>query len=253
MNRHTTRTQPRASWTLVLATTLLIAACGGDEDDDGTGGGPGGADAPRILAGVQSFAAGHVPPQFGTDGNNTTASVRVVDAAGTDIPDALVTVNGTALQFAAVPGVYHGRLFVAPASDVHVQVHVDGQSYAISGQHLDGYPELVTPASDAAWSRTEINTVSWQHSLTVPTTGQVLSVLGIPTFLPADPQPFQLVFNVPPSLNSFAIPANELPEGEYLLVVGVSRTVPVPAVPTGSVLSLTAATYRNVIVTAAGE
>lgn len=234
-----------------LGTSLLLAACGGDDESTPPGGNPGAANPPQILAGVHSFPAGQVPPGFGSAANNSTASVQVKGADGVAIADAIVNVNGTALQFRADPGIYHGQLNVPPGTDVHVQVHVNGASHSLSGRQLDGYPVLLTPASDAVWSADQVNTVTWQHPFADPATSQTLSVIGRPPV----PQllPFQLVYSMPSSVDSFAIPADELPEGEHLVMLTVSRAVVPAGAPAGSALSLGAGDWRSVTVAPAGN
>lgn len=184
----------------------------------------------------------------------TNAFVTVEDLASsgeTPIPLAVVTINGTPLQYNSSRGRYEGRVTVNPGAPVSLAVQVGSQSYSASATQFSTYPMLTAPQPGQTVSSSQTLSVAWQSSTPPPTVGYEVSVLdasqpdGDPLFSSSTGG-----LPLPSTTTSYDVPALTIPAGQRLVLVGALESVPVTGAATGS--SLTLGGYDVVPVTVSG-
>jgi hypothetical protein len=207
---------------LFLSLTLILNSCGG-------GGGASSPGAPPyIIAELDSFPTGSVPPGLMPDGSNSMAAVYVIDDySGAPIPNAAVTMNGVTLTYDATYQNYGGHLTVAPGESFALRVAVGGSTYTASGTQFTSYPTIAAPAFGASWPTGYDSSIVWSEG--TPTAmayyTRAHSLLGIldaadpngPLVWPSDGFLDELYFPT----TSCLIPANSLTVGNRHVIVGI--------------------------------
>jgi len=231
----------------VLATLLAIllvlglTGCGG-----GGGSATASASAPFISATLISFPAGSVPTGF-----NINSMVQVQDnSTGSPITNASVVMNGVALVYNSADKGYEGEVVVAAGAEVTLSVTVGGVTYRASAAQSPSYPTISAPAAGANWAANQINTVAWSGGDLVAN-----SVIGLGVLDAANPEG-QLVWPgdnsimiMPANTNSYYIPANSLPTGTSLVLVGTAKMVEIPGAASRSGLVISGFNCARITVT----
>ena len=212
---------------LFLSLTLIVNSCGG-------GGGSSPGNPPYIIAELNSFPTGSVPPGLMPDGSNSMAAVYVIDDySGAPIPNASVSMNGVTLTYDATYQNYGGYLTVAPGESFALSVTVGGNTCTASGTQFTSYPTIAAPAFGASWPTGYDSSIVWSEG--TPTTmtyyTRARSLLGIldaadpngPLVWPSDGFLVELYSPTTSSL----IPANSLTVGNRHVIVGIGAFTPI--------------------------
>jgi hypothetical protein len=138
MNERTTLWSRTLGVAFASALALMLLGCGGGSSTP----------APFIGATVVGFT-----PRAAGAGLGAGAAVLVADAGtGAPLSGAVVTVNGSTLNYDEGAGDYEGLAPIAAGSQVAVSVALNGKIYRATGQ-LDSYPAVTAPAPGETWSR----------------------------------------------------------------------------------------------------
>jgi uncharacterized protein YjdB len=225
---------------LFLSLTLILNSCGGG------GGGSSPANAPYIVAELDSFPTGSVPPGLMPSGFNSMAAVYVIDDnSGEPIPNATVTINGVTLTYEVTYQDYEGNLTVAPGESVALSVAVGGNTYTASGTQFTSYPTISAPVFGALWQTGYDSSIVWSEG--TPTVmayyTRAHSWLGIldaadpngPLVWPSD----GFLVELYSPTTSYLIPANSLTVGNRHVIVGSGAFTPITNAADDSRLYLT--------------
>ncbi len=184
---------------------------------------------PIIIAELDCFPTGSVPPGMAPSGTNSIATIAVWDdISGATISGATVLMNGAALTYNSATQMYEGSLNISPGAAVTLDVTVNGRIYSASGTHFTTYPSISSPSPDATWYMGAQNTIAWTGG--GPTASK--SVIGYYLGVLDLTNPGNLVWPsnnllqmASLSLTSYVIPANSLTAGSRGVMVGLYQEV----------------------------
>jgi len=137
----------------------------------------------------------------------------------TQITNATVTVNGTALAYDAEDHSNTGNVAIAAGATVNLSVTIGSANYTATGTQYTTFPTVTAPTSGATWQAANANTITWTAG--APITGATY-VLGL---MNSDGQMVypstQGPVDVSISSSAYIIPASSLTAGSYVVVVGI--------------------------------
>jgi len=139
------------------------------------------------------------------------------------VPNATVTVNGTALSYSSNQGAYLGTFPIAKGASVTLQVTIGTKVYSASGTQFTTAPTVTAPDAGAIWQASSANNITWTGG--APTAGANYFVqmstfdhAGFHQVFPPTPQSR----GVPITSTSATVPAGTLPAGrDFNLLVGI--------------------------------
>jgi hypothetical protein len=137
---------------VLLACAGLFACGGGGGGGSGGGGTPPPPAQPTIIATVIAFPSGAIPAGFIVGNGNAAALVKVTDQSGAPLNSAVVTVNGTALNFVATAGDYEGALTINPGAAVSFSISFGATVYTAAHTQFNTYPTIIAPAANTTWT-----------------------------------------------------------------------------------------------------
>ena len=256
--RCTTPLRATARLCLVLGLGAL-SACGGGGGGGSSGGTPaptpaptggGSTGQPTIHATVISFPSGASPPGFVATSFNSSASVAVLNQAGTTpIATATVTLNGMPLAYSSTFEDYESELSLDPGAVVNLSVTVGGTTYTATANQFFTYPQILAPVAGTTWSSQSINLVSWSGTTPRNTAQFALGLIDASGNIVWPANDELAIF--PTNQQSFSIEANVLPPGSHVLLVGIIDLTAIAGATPGSGLILGGFGYASIDVSAA--
>jgi hypothetical protein len=219
---------------LFLSLTLILTSCGGG------GGSRSASGPPFIVAELNSFPTGSVPPGLVPSGFNSNASVFVIDDnSGAPINNASVTMNGVLLTYNVTNQDYEGNIAVAPTDNVTLSVAVAGNIYTASGTQFASYPAISAPVSGATWPTRCATSITWSGGSQATNAYYGLGVLDAsnPNGQFIWPSNGYLQY-VQMGRNSYSIAAGSLTAGNRFAIIGISTDEPISNAAPGSSLSI---------------
>lgn len=214
----------------------LLAGCGG-----GGGGGSSGSTTspPYIFAAVESFPVGAVPSGFLPTGFNGQVNVEVRNnSTGASIPNALVSLNGSALTYSAQDEEYEANIVVNPSQNLALRVVLDGVTYTASSARFISYPTISIPLTGSIWSSLAANLVAW--TAVIPSTPSVYGLTVSDTSGNLMWPSSSSVQTLPTGSTSFTIPYGSLSAGNRLVIVALATGLEIPNAAPGSTFVLDA-------------
>lgn len=225
----------------IILFSLLLTGCGGSTWSPTPSSS---ASAPYIQGFVFDFPAG----SGAAPTNLPTALVSVIDSdTGSNITDAVVTVNGVALVYNSTPShqEYEGAISINPGEVVNLIVSVRGKNYYVSSATATTYPSISAPSSGVTWATSSSNTVTWSGGATLIDSLYLIGVLDAAD--PAGGTPY--FHSVATNITSFEIPAYTLTAGNHDLIVGITKMQSIAGAYTNSALIIGGFNYVPITLT----
>lgn len=211
---------------VICAILLPLMSCGGGSGGSGVSSDSGGA--PYIYAELDSFPADSQQPNF------NSASVYIIDSTkGTPITNAVVTINGTLLDYNTTQQEYQGNPKIDQGESVNLNVTVNGNTYDATGAQFTSYPTITLPTSGTTWQATVANTFAWSGGTPITNSFYGVGVLDADDGHIIWPSGGYLQ-EVLSNSNTYSIPSSSLSVGTRILIAGIATSFPITDAATGS-------------------
>ena len=170
---------------------------------------------PFIRAVLLSVSAGPAYP-----GDLQSVDVCTDSSCATPIPDAAVTIDGAALNYAPAKFKYTGSLTINPGRSVVLKVSYAGNDYSTPVSQFATFPTLITPTVGTTWNAGAANNMSWSTGAPAAGASNFLAVIDTSgkVFYPTNGKLLELsiatnLYTVPPGWTTTA--------GTYYVFVGI--------------------------------
>ncbi len=180
--------------------------------------------APYINAIVRSLAQGD---------NNGDAlqgvQVYTDSTITTPITNALVTINGTTLDYHSTSQKYKGYIVISAGSPVNLSVTIGSTTYTATGTQYTIFPNITAPTSGAFWQTANANTVTWSAGAPTTNATYYVGLIDLDGNLIYPSNDIPLIIST--ASTSCNIPANSVTAGSYQVMVGIIT----PGIGTGGI------------------
>lgn len=201
---------------------------------------------PFIVVTVMGFNPRVQLPEVLTPSKTALAYVDVWNQAGTaPVTNAVVSINGTPLQYFGSLLAYAAELNVDPGATITASVTVNGTAYVASTRQFDTYPEIATPLDAMSWTTNVSNEVRWHGKSSRPGAHLLLRMLGPSA---AQDWPADEWVDLDADAGSYQVPAGALTALDYVLLVGYADVAEFAGARPGSAFVLGGFDHRRVSV-----